>query len=273
MSFEPFARKNIAEIGIIGGSGFYELASDLEEIKVETPFGSPSDFLTIGKISGKRVAFLPRHGRHHTIPPHVINYRANLWALHSLGVKEIIAINACGSLQKKIRPGSVVVLDQFIDRTNGRKDTFYNGPEVTHVSSAYPYCQRIDEAAAASARKLNLITHPKGTMVVIQGPRFSTAAESLWFTKMGWEVIGMTQYPEVVLARELQMCYGALAFPTDFDAGLVTVEKMKPVSAREVSNVFRTNIKKAKELVLQIVEDWPKREGCDCGQALESARS
>ena len=267
----PFKPKEIAEIGIIGGSGFYAL-ENLTEIKLETPFGPPSDKVAIGTIFGRKVAFLPRHGQDHSIPPHRINYRANLWALHSLGVKEIITAHAVGSLQKKIKPGDVVVLDQFVDRTSGRQDTFFDGPVATHVSTAFAYCGRLRKQAIKTARKLGLEVHPQGTVVVIQGPRFSSAAESLWFTKMGWGVVNMTQYPEVALARELQICYSALAFPTDYDSGVVLTNKIRPVSAREVSEVFGKNIDKAKSLVREMIKNWPREGGCECQRSLEEAR-
>lgn len=268
----PFHSGNIAKIGIIGGSGFYDLAENLKEVKVETPYGPASDKLAIGEIHGKKVAFLPRHSRTHDIPPHLINYRANIWGLYSLGVKEIITAHACGSLQKNIKPGDISVLDQFVDRTSGRKDTFFDGPVATHVSSAFPYCERLRKYAIKTGRKLKYEIHPKGTIVVIQGPRFSTAAESLWFSKMGWDVVNMTQYPEVVLARELQICYTALAFTTDYDCGVVTVNKIKPVSASEVGRVFGQNINKAKRIFMEMLKTWPGRVGCECHKALEEAR-
>jgi len=268
----PFKPKVTAEIGIIGGSGVYGLVENFEEIRVETPFGAPSDKIAVGNIYGKKVAFLPRHGKQHSLPPHQINYRANIWSLYSLGVKEIITAHAAGSLQKEIKPGSIIVLDQFIDRTSGRKDTFFDGPITTHVSTAFPYCERLRNQATKAAKKLKLRIHSQGTVVVISGPRFSTAAESLWFTKMGWDVVNMTQYPEVTLARELQICYCALAFPTDYDSGLVLAGKIRPVSAREVAEVFGKNIDKAKSLILEMVKNWPREGGCECQRALGDAR-
>lgn len=268
----PFTSSDPVKIAVIGGSGFYDLAEGLEEIKVETPYGPPSDKIAVGSVAGRRVAFLPRHGKSHTIPPHQINYRANLWALKSLGVEEIVATNACGSLQKEIKPGSVVIVDQFIDRTSGRRDTFFDGPIVTHLSTAYPYCPRLRELAILVMQRSGIEGHPKGTVVVIQGPRFSTAAESLWFTQMGWHVVNMTQYPEVVLARELQICYVDLAFPTDYDVGLVNLENLKPVSHQEVLRVFQENIGKAKSLVLSVIQNLPAQGECGCRNSLEGAR-
>jgi len=261
-----------AEIGIIGGSGFYDLATNLKEIKMETPYGPPSDKIALGKIAGKKVVFLPRHNKAHDIPPHKINYRANIWALKSLGVSRILTSHAAGSLQKKIKPGDFVILDQFIDRTKGRIDTFYDGQIVTHISTAFPYCSQLRQLAIKEAKKMKLPLHEKGTVVVIQGPRFSTAAESLWFTKMGWDLVNMTEYPEVVLARELEMCYGAVAVATDYDAGLVAEGKVKPVSTQQVIEMFEKNIAKVKKLILKMIENLPPKTTCDCQKALKGAR-
>ncbi len=261
-----------AEIGIIGGSGFYDLAVGLKEIKIETPYGAPSDKIALGEIAGKKVAFLPRHGKNHSLPPQMINFRANIWALCNLGVKRILTSHAVGSLQKDYQPGDLVVIDQFIDRTSGRKDTFYDGPIATHISSAFPYCPQIGRLAAEEAKKLNLKVHEKGTVVVIQGPRFSTAAESLWFTRMGWQAVNMTEYPEVVLAREKEICYTAIGLVTDYDSGLVMEGKVKPVSAETVVKNFQKNIVIVKKLIKKMIEAWPQKESCDCGEALQAAR-
>jgi len=261
-----------AEIGIIGGSGFYDLATSLKEIKVETPYGPPSDKIVLGKIAGKKVAFLPRHHKNHDIPPHKINYRANLYALKSLGVSRILTSHAAGSLQKEIKPGDFIVVDQFIDRTSGRLDTFYDGQLVTHVSTAFPYCPQLRDLEIKEAKKMELPLHEKGTIVVVQGPRYSTAAESIWFTKMGWDVVNMTEYPEVTLAKELEMCYCAVAVATDYDAGLVAEGKVRPVSTQQVIKMFNKNIIKVKKLMLKMIGDWPKNITCDCHQALKGAR-
>lgn len=261
-----------AEIGIIGGSGFYDLADKLTEIKVETPYGPPSDKLALGMVEGRRVAFLPRHGKNHSIPPHLINYRANIWALKSLGVQRILTSHAVGSLQPDYRPGDFVVLDQFVDRTKGRIDTFYDGPVVTHISSAFSYCPQISKLAVTQAKKLKLPLHENGTVVVIQGPRFSSAAESLWFTKMGWQTVNMTEYPEVVLAKEQEMCYGAIAVVTDYDSGLVAEGLVKPVSVEEIVKNFAGNIALIKKLMLAMIKAWPAKTTCDCNHSLEGAR-
>lgn len=259
-------------IGIIGGSGFYKLFDKCQEIKVDTPYGPPSDKLALGKIAGCKVAFLPRHNKSHDLPPHRINYRANIYALSSLGVDQIFSLTACGSLQKKIKRGDFVVLDQFVDRTNGRNDTFFDGPITTHISTAYPYCPEISKFAYKTSKQMGLSIHPRGTIVVIQGPRFSTAAESHWYTKMDWDVINMTQYPEVTLAREKGMCYLAIALVTDYDAGIVFEEKIKPVTVSEFLKVFKTNNEKALKLIYKMIENWPKKRTCLCQRSLEGAR-
>ena len=192
-----------AEIGVFGGSGFYSLLDDVREIKVDTPYGAPSDSIFLADVAGRRVAFLPRHGRRHTIPPHRINYRANVWAMKSLGVKAAISPCAAGSLQLQVKPGDFVVCDQFVDRTSGRADTFFDGPIVTHLSSAETYDPVLRRLAIETIRDHGIEVHERGTVVVIQGPRFSTKSESKWFSDAGWEVINMTQYPEAWLCREL----------------------------------------------------------------------
>lgn len=261
-----------AEIGIIGGTGFYDLAEDLKEIKVETPYGPPSDKIALGKICGKKVAFLPRHNKTHDVPPHQINYRANIWALKELGVSRIITSHAAGSLQKKIKPGDFVVLDQFIDRTSGRPSTFYDGQIATHISAAFPYCPQLRKIAIMEAKKLGVEVHEQGTVVIIQGPRFSTAAESIWFTRMGWDVVNMTEYPEITLTKEKEICYCAIAIATDYDAGLVAGGKVKPVSVEKVVAGFQKNISLAKKIILKMIENWPKNVSCQCQESLKEAR-
>ncbi|MBW3602756.1 MAG: MTAP family purine nucleoside phosphorylase, partial [Actinobacteria bacterium] len=193
------------EVGVFGGSGFYSLLDDADEVPVDTPYGPPSAPVVVGEVGGRRVGFMPRHGPRHELPPHVINYRANLWAMHELGATDVILPCAAGSLQRDVEPGQFVFCDQIVDRTSGRRDTFYDGPVTTHVSFAEPYDDEMRRVAINSARGLGIDLHERGTVVVVQGPRFSTKAESRWFASMGWEVINMTQYPESVLARELQM--------------------------------------------------------------------
>jgi 5'-methylthioadenosine phosphorylase len=261
-----------AEIGVFGGSGFYSLLNKAEELWVETPYGFPSDKVTVGKIAGRSVAFLPRHGGGHTLPPHMINYRANLWAMKALGVKNIIGPCASGSLQADIPPGHFVICDQFVDRTTGRKDTFYDGPVTTHVAMAEPYCPTLRKIAIDTASKLKIPVHDKGTVVVIQGPRFSTKAESKWFTEMGWEVINMTQYPEAYLARELGIGYAMIALITDYDVGLEGDPNIKPVTHEEVIKVFLANNDKLRNLLHKMIPEIPKKACKMVRDVLKSAR-
>jgi 5'-methylthioadenosine phosphorylase len=246
---------DLAEIGVIGGSGFYSLLDDVREVKVDTPYGEPSDSFFLATVSGRRVAFLPRHGRRHTIPPHRINYRANVWGMRSLGVKAVISPCAAGSLQLHVEPGHFVVTDQFVDRTNGRADTFFDGPIVSHVSSASIYDPTLRQLAIDVIRDHGIRVHEGGTIVVIQGPRFSTQAESKWFSDAGWEVISMTQYPEGYLCRELGMAVVNIALITDYDAGVL--EGTRPVTAHDVLAVFEQNATRIRAVVLEMIDRFP----------------
>jgi 5'-methylthioadenosine phosphorylase len=257
-----------ADIGVFGGSGFYSLLDDPVEFKVDTPYGAPSSPVMCGEIGGRKVAFLPRHGKDHQLPPHMINYRANVYAMSLLGVSRIIGPNACGSLQPGVKPGDFVICDQFVDRTWGRKDTFYDGPTTTHVSSADPYCSVMRGVAVDRAKALGITVHEKGTVVVIQGPRFSTRSESRWFAAQGWEVINMTQYPECYLARELEICYCNISLITDHDAG---AEGVEPVSNEEVVRVFGENNEKVKSLLYAMIPALPEARECACARALDGA--
>ena len=247
--------KQTAEIGVFGGSGFYSLLEDVQEVKVDTPYGPPSDSLFLAEVAGRKVAFLPRHGRFHTIPPHKIEYRANVWAMRSLGVDAIISPCAAGSLQKHVKPGDFVVSDQFVDRTNGRRDTFFDGPIVTHVSPADTYDPELRRIAVEACRKNGIEVHDKGTVVVIQGPRFSTKAESKWFSDAGWEVINMTQYPEAYLCREMGMAVVNIALITDYDSGLHA--DVEPVTAQQVLAVFEKNAERIRKVVLDMIAAMP----------------
>lgn len=253
-----------ADIGVFGGSGFYTFLSDVEEVIIDTPYGSPSDKIAVAKLGGKTVAFLPRHGKKHTIPPHKINYRANLWAMKELGVQHVIAPAAVGSLQADIHPGDFVIADQFVNRTFGRLDTFYEGPEVRHISPADPYCPRLRRLISATADDLGIKAHPAGTMVVIQGPRFSTRAESREYSKNGWHVIGMTGYPEAMLARELEICYSNISLVTDYDAGLEGRADIPAVTHQAVMKVFAENVENVKKLLFSVIERLPLDEKRDC---------
>lgn len=244
-----------AEIGVFGGSGFYSLIDDVREIKVDTPYGPPSDSIFLADVGGRRVAFLPRHGRRHTIPPHRIDYRANVWAMKALGVKAVISPCAAGSLQLAVKPGDFVVCDQFVDRTSGRLDTFYDGPVVTHLSSAETYDSTLRHLAIETIRDHGIRLHERGTIVVISGPRFSTKAESKWFSDAGWEVIGMTQYPEAWLCRELGMAVVNISLITDYDAGVHEGTEM--VDAMAVIDVFKANAERIQSVVLDLIGRLP----------------
>jgi len=258
-----------AEVGVFGGSGFYSFLEDVEEVELETPYGRPSAPFVLGQIGGKRVAFLPRHGRAHQLPPHRIPYRANVWAMRELGVRRIIGPNASGALSADVRLGEFVVCDQFVDRTSGRADTFYDGPETTHVSAADPYCLELRGLLVEMARGLGIPARDGGTVVTIQGPRFSTRAESRWFREMGWDVINMTAYPEGHLARELELCYAAIAMVTDYDVG---VEGSEPVSAEQVVRVFNQNNERLRELLFAVIPKIGPQPKDVCATALQGSR-
>ncbi len=261
-----------AELGVIGGSGFYTLLEGAREVRLETPYGPPSDVVTIGDVAGRSVAFLPRHGRRHALPPHAINYRANIYALKSLGVRRVLGPCAVGSLQPQLRPGHLVICDQYVDRTSGRKDTFYDGPEVTHVSMEEPFCPTLRKVAAHTARQMDLPVHDCGTVVVIQGPRFSTRSESRWFRSQGWEVINMTAYPECTLARELELCYANISLITDYDVGVEGDPSVRAVTAKEVLVRFQENTVRLRDLILHMVAAIPSKRDCPCVTALAQAR-
>ena len=244
-----------AEIGVFGGSGFYSLFEDVREVKVDTPYGPPSDAFFLAEVGGRRVAFLPRHGRRHTIPPHAINYRANVWAMRSLGVKAVISPCAAGSLALHVKPGDFVVCDQFVDRTSGRADTFFDGPIVTHLSSADTYHPVLRRLAVETIRDHGIEVHDGGTVVVIGGPRFSTKSESKWFMDAGWEVINMSQYPEAWLCRELGMAVVNISLITDYDAGVL--EGTEAVNAHDVLEVFSANAERIQKVVLDLIGRFP----------------
>ena len=255
-----------AEIGVIGGSGLYALLDGAREYDVSTPYGAPSDPITVAEVGGRRVAFLPRHGRDHRFPPHRIPYRANLWALRSLGVRQIIAPCAVGGLRPELGPGTFVVPDQLIDRTSGRVQTYYDTGAV-HVSFADPYCPHGRATVLDSAQRVNPVDG--GAMVVVEGPRFSTRAESKWFTAIGGAVVNMTGHPEAVLARELALCYTAIALVTDLDAG---VEGDHGVTQEEVFGVFAENTAKLRDVLLEAVTRLPAERTCPCGHALDGLK-
>ncbi|MBW3606185.1 MAG: S-methyl-5'-thioadenosine phosphorylase [Actinobacteria bacterium] len=259
-------------VGIVGGSGFYELLDDAAEVAVATPYGETSAPIVVGEISGRAVGFLPRHGRQHELPPHRINYRANLWALAELGATDVILPCAAGSLRPDVIPGHFVIADQVVDRTRNRVDTFYDGSPTTHVSFADPYDAELRQVATDTARALDIAVHDRGTIVVIEGPRFSTRAESRFYSAMGWDVINMTQYPEVVLARELQMAAVNISLITDYDAGLEDDPDVPPVSKDRVVEVFNANNAKLRELLFAMVPRLPLSPDRPALHALDGAQ-
>jgi 5'-methylthioadenosine phosphorylase len=261
-----------AEIGVFGGSGFYSFLSGAQEVAVDTPYGPPSDRFVIGEVGGKRVAFVPRHGRNHHLPPHAIPYRANLWAMRELGVRRVIGPCASGSLSRDLPPGAFVVCDQFVDRTSGRTHTFYDGPVTTHVSAADPYCADLRSVLIDTGREIGLDIRDGGTVVVVQGPRFSTRAESRWFARMGWGVINMTAYPECWLARELELCYANVSLITDFDVGLEDDPDVPPVSHEAVVRVFAENNERLRRLLFAAIPRIGPQPDDACANALSGAR-
>jgi 5'-methylthioadenosine phosphorylase len=261
-----------ALIGVLGGSGFYTFLDDVEVVTLGTPYGETSDPIALGSVAGRRVAFLPRHGARHTIPPAAINYRANLWAFKELGVERVIAPTAAGSLQSHIKPGDFVVCDQFVDRTWGRADSYYmEGPRVAHLSAADAYCPQLRSLAVEIGREQGVHMHDGGTVVVIQGPRFASRAESRWYGAQGWQVINMTQYPEVVLARELEMCFVNVALITDYDAGMENDPGVAPVNVADVLDVMHSNTERVRRLILTIVDRLPAARSCSCSDGMRGA--
>lgn len=255
-----------AEIGVIGGSGLYALLEGATEHELSTPYGPPSDRVTIAEVGGRRVAFLPRHGRDHRYPPHKIPYRANLWALRSLGVRQVLAPCAVGGLRPDHGPGTFVVPDQLIDRTSGRVQTYYDEGAV-HLSFADPYCPDGRAAVLGAAQDVDAVDG--GTMVVVEGPRFSTRAESRWYAAIGGTIVNMTGHPEAVLARELSLCYTAIALVTDLDAG---VDEHQGVTHQEVFEVFGRNIERLRGVLLEAVTRLPAERNCPCASALDGLK-
>jgi 5'-methylthioadenosine phosphorylase len=257
-----------AEVGVFGGSGFSRFLDDVEEVEVETPYGKPSAPLVIGDVGGQAVAFLPRHGRAHELPPHRIPYRANVWAMRELGVRRIIGPCASGALRADLALGEFVVCDQFFDRTSARDATFYDGPETTHVSAADPYCPELRALLVETAGQLGIPARDRGTVAVVQGPRFSTRAESKWLGQF-CDVINMTAYPEGHLARELELCYANVSMVTDHDVG---VDGAEPVATETVVRVFRENNERLRELLFAVIPRIEPPQEHLCTTALRGAR-
>lgn len=251
-----------AEIGVIGGSGFYSLLEQAETVRIDTPYGQPSDGLTLGTLAGRRVAFLPRHGADHRFPPHLVPYRANLWALRSVGVRQVVTGSAVGSLLPELGPGTMVLPDQILDRTQGRPHTYSDGGTgVAHLSFSDPYCPVGRAGAQRAAAATGLPLTGTGTLAVINGPRFSTRAESLDYRRSGATIIGMTAMPEAALARELALCFTSLCLVTDHDAG---VEAGTGVTHAEVLETFAANLPKLRELLVATLAELPDGQGGDC---------
>ncbi len=265
-------------IGIIGGSGFYELLQKAKMLDLDTPYGKPSSGMTFGSIGDKEVVFVARHGPGHKLPPHKIPYKANLYALYGMGVRHVISASAVGSLKPEIKPGDFVVPDQLVNLTSGRDDTYYHGDEnsvedcVIHLGFADPFCENMRKKLIGQAKLLGNRTHGKGTAVVINGPRFSTKAESLMFRNHGWDIINMTMYPEAVLARELQMCYANISLITDYDTGVKDNPNAESVNIDEVLRVFKENSEKLKKIIEEVIDKIEDEKECSCHKSLENAR-
>lgn len=251
-------------IGIVGGSGFYAFLDShvegLSETEVDTPYGPPSAPVSVGRVGDRPVAFLPRHGPDHRFPPHRVNYRANLWALREVGAMAVLGSFAAGSLQPRIHPGELVVCDQLVDRTWGRPDTYFDGPDVLHLPFADPYDEELRRVLTQAGRSTGSTVHESGTVVVIQGPRFATRAESRWYRAQGWDVIGMTQYPEAALAAELELRYAAVALVTDYDTGLEGVDGIEAVTQEQVFAVMAANVDRVRALFRAAIPMVPAGE-------------
>jgi len=257
-----------AEIGIFGGTGIYdsELLKNSKEVIIDTPYGKTSDSITVGEFNGRNVAFMPRHGKKHTIPPHLINFRANIWAFKELGVKRIIAPSAVGSLKKEFEPGHFALPSQFIDFTKSRKGTFSEDGRVIHISVADPFCPELQNIILDVTKKQGMQIHENCTYVCIEGPRFSTKAESGFFRTTGADIIGMTLVPECQLAREAQICYVSISTVTDYD-----VWAEKPVTAKEVMETLAKNVEMTKKILTLVIDQIPETKSCSCEKALEEA--
>lgn len=259
-----------ADVGVIGGSGLYALLDEEHVVDLDTPWGKPSDAITIGTVGGRAVAFLARHGRDHRFPPHGVNYRANLWALRSVGVRQVLAPCAVGSLRVDNDAGTIVIPDQLVDRTWGRESTYYGEPGcVVHVAFADPYCAIGRRTAVGAASRRDVSVVDGGTLVVVNGPRFSSRAESSWHQAQGWSIVGMTAAPEAALARELALCYTNIALVTDLDAG---VEHGEGVTQEQVLDVFAANMQIVRSLVLDVLTSLPSDVDCRCRHSVDGLK-
>ncbi|MFC2044156.1 S-methyl-5'-thioadenosine phosphorylase [Chloroflexota bacterium] len=257
------------KIGVIGGTGLYDIEGmmDIEEVNINTPFGKPSDTIVIGQLEGMGIAFLPRHGKGHRISPHEVPARSNIYALKSLGVEYIIAINSAGSFKKNIKPGDLLIPDQLIDRTQGRTSSFFGEGIVAHIAFADPFCPILSHILYESARETGANVHPKGTFVVMEGPAFSTRAESRLYCSWGADLIGMTALPEAKLAREAEICYAIIGCSTDYDSWW---ENKEPVTVGIILNTLKKNVDIAKRIIKLATKRIPERRECDCVTALKT---
>jgi len=258
------------KLAVIGGSGVYDMEAltALEEVDVSTPYGKPSDTIVVGTLSGQRVAFLPRHGRGHRLMPSQVPYRANIWALKSLGVERIISINACGSMKEQYRPRHVVIPDQLYDQTKNRSYSFFGDGLVAHLSFAEPFCPHLRQALGQAAQQAGGTVHMDGTFIIIEGPRFSTRGESRIYRSWGVDVIGMTAVPEAQLAREAEICYAVMAHVTDYD---VWHAEEEAVNVEMLIANLMANAALSKQTIAQLVPLLGPERPCDCGRALETA--
>ena len=260
--------ENDVEIGIFGGTGIYDsgLLENSQEIDIDTPYGKPSDTITVGTFKGRKIAFLPRHGKKQTIPPHMINFKANIWAFKELGVTRIIAPSAVGSLKEKLAPGHFALPSQFLDFTKSRDGSFSENGRVIHISVADPFCPELQSSIIQVTDNQGIDIHKNCTYVCIEGPRFSTKAESKFYRTTGADIIGMTLVPECQLAREAQMCYASISTVTDYD-----VWADKPVTAKEVLATLSKNVEITKKILTELIDKIPKNRSCSCEKALAEA--
>lgn len=260
-----------AEIGIFGGSGLYSLLKGGETIDVETKYGKTSDSITIGELEGRKVAFMPRHGSKHHLPPHRVPYRANIDAMKKLGVTRLISTSAVGSLRMDFMPGDFVFPNQFINFSHGRDETFFDEETVAHISAADPYCSEMRQVAIMAGDVSNVKYHPNGTVIVVNGPRFSTRAESKFFRSIGGDIVNMTQYPEIVLAKECSMCFLGVTAVTNYDAGIDGNREIAPVTFNVVSTRLGSSIEKMKNMLSEIIRSLPEQRSCSCKDSLVNA--
>jgi len=259
-----------AKIGVIGGTGLYDIEgmTDIEEVDITTPFGKPSDAITIGKLEGVGIAFLPRHGKGHRISPTEVPYRANIYALKSLGVEHIIAVCSAGSFKEEIKPGDLLIPDQLIDRTRQRVSSFFSEGIVAHIPFAEPFCPVLSQIVYQAAKEVGARIHPKGTYVAMEGPAFSTRAESRLYRSWGADIIGMTGLPEAKLAREAEICYSVIGCATDYDSWH---ENTEPVTVDVILDILHKNADTAKKIIKLAASRIPERRNCDCATALATA--